>query len=226
MVSLLLSLWFAWPENSFSLYIGLLQISFIRQQFVVNCAHRQWFLEVSQRSLSDFGDRKMRCCPRTQRSRASKIKIQSWLLHVEISPDFLNLLMIMTIMITADDEIFKVIPILCWGTLFWNWFTICRQSFLQIGEFLSNFTSEIFCPSNMLCIYPVMVLMTVANYLISCWTFLQLFLFSISYFSTHLLPCLNCFETCCCHQIQNYVVFFSQNDTFFQTFHVIFYYMD
>lgn len=53
------------------------------------------------------------------------------LLRAEISPDFLNVLMILW---TVNGEILKFFAILHWETLFLNCWTICSHSCSQMGE--------------------------------------------------------------------------------------------
>ena len=53
---------------------------------------------------------------------------------------------------------------------------------------------------------------------ISCNMFLQLFLFSTIYVSNIWLPCPNFFKTCCCHQIQDELIFLRKQ--FIYTFNI------
>lgn len=66
--------------------------------------------------------------------------------------DSQNMLMILC----TVDQIFKVFIVLCLETLFWNYFTTCRCSFLHTGEPLSISTKDKLCLS--LFLYPIILL--------------------------------------------------------------------
>ena len=67
----------------------------------------------------------MQCHQRDQRSQAFSVGFRPCRLRAEISPDSLNLLMILW---TIYDEIPKFLAIVHWETLFLNCSTICSRS--------------------------------------------------------------------------------------------------
>ena len=73
----------------------------------------------------------MQCCLRDWRSQAFNVGFQPCYLRAEISPDSLNLLMML---LTVDDEITKFLAIVCWEMLFLNCKTICSRCCSQSGE--------------------------------------------------------------------------------------------
>ena len=73
----------------------------------------------------------MQCLLRGQRSRAFNVGFGPCCLHAVISPDSLNLLMILW---TVDDEIHKFLAIVHWGTLSLNCWTIFSHTCSQRGE--------------------------------------------------------------------------------------------
>lgn len=80
----------------------------IHLQTIISMFHRQWFLEVFLSPCSDFHDR--------------IVPVFNAVFYKK-STDSLNLFVTSC---TADDEIFKVFIIFCWGTLLWKCSTISR----------------------------------------------------------------------------------------------------
>ena len=80
-------------------------------------------------SLTEWCRFLMQCCLRDQRSRT--LNVGFCLLHAEISPDSLNLLMTLW---TVDDEIPQFVATVHWEMFFLNCKTICSRSCSQSGE--------------------------------------------------------------------------------------------
>lgn len=106
--------------------------------FVMNCAHRQWFLEVLLIPCSDFNNRVIPALNAMPAEGPKITGIHYWLLasSLEISPDSQTFALR-----TADNEIFKVFRIVRRGTLFWNFSTICR--FRNTASLRSSFYTHL-----------------------------------------------------------------------------------
>ena len=121
----------------------------------------------------------MQCRLRDRRSRAFKVGFRPCRLHAVISPDSLNLLMILW---TVDDEIPKFLAMVRWGTLFLNCSTIFSRSCPQSGEpraiFACEWLSNSFIPTHGTHLFPIS-LFTCGNFQTGVWwaflNFLRLF---------------------------------------------------
>jgi len=116
----------------------------------------------------------MQCRPRAWRSLASSIDLQPCPLHSEMSPDSLNLLMILC---TVDDGIFNTLTIFHLETQLWNLFSLLLQFSFRLLN-LCTFTSR-----RLFLLFYLIILLLVGNYI----TLLQHVPLAVSFFLPFLI---------------------------------------
>ena len=109
------------------------QVAFL--DAVADCVEWQWFSKVLLSPLAMSIMVAWRFLKqyrlRARWSHAFSSSYRPWPLLTEISPDSLNLFMVLC---TVDGEIPKLFAILRWETLSLNWLTVLSQSLAQSGE--------------------------------------------------------------------------------------------
>ena len=147
-------------------------------------------------SLTEWCWLLMQCRMRDQRSQAFNVGFWPCRLHAEISPDSLNLLMILW---TVDDEIPQFLAIVCWETLFLNCKTICSRS----GEPCPILACEPLSLSGMLLLYLIIALtcFQLTGSPVECSK--QVFFKRSSTFPVFCCPRPSHFRMCCRHLNKN-----------------------